>query len=735
MAERGSSQSVPVAERRLGRGIARRLGVETGAGPAATLVTIAALVWGRLAFTFEKEMEAGRGFLWLPVVFGAGILAYFALPREPWAPALVALTVGLALAAWRGRFRIVAFRVLVVATALGAGLAAAKLRTDQVAQPALAREATVTVTGWIAGLEEAARGGVRVYLRVARIDEIAGPAPRTVRVTIRSRTDELAVGDAIGVLAGLTPPSGPVMPGGYDFARAAFYEGIGAYGFAYGAAKPAAIGPAPLDIRLARPLARLRHTIRRRIEQALPGDPGHVAAALIVGDQGGISQRTQEAMRASGLGHILAISGLHMVLVAGTSFWLIRALLALSVGLALNRPIKKWAAAAALAVAAGYLGLSGAGVATQRAFIMMAIMLAAIMIDRRAITLRNVALAALIVLVIAPESLTSASFHMSFAATAALIAAYEAISARLDRRQGLTTRHGVGARLGRYATSLLITSLVAGLATAPFAAFHFQRVAPLTLIANLAAMPAVGLIVMPMALAAVAMMPFGLEFLPLTVMKGGLAWVGFVAEKTAAWSAGYGGVAMAPKAALMLVVAGFLWLVLWRERWRLAGLIPMALALPIALAAPQPDILVDEQGIVAAVRGESGRFGILGDRRADFEIAYWLRADADARAADAADLTDGVACDPLGCIAQAGAVGGVALVTRREAFAEDCRMAAIVISRFVAPPGCAAHALVIDRAHLDRFGAHALYRQGAGVRIETAYPALRRPFMPAAPAE
>ena len=265
---------------------------------------------------------------------------------------------------------------------------------------------TVRVSGWIAGMEEAARGGVRVVLRVHDIEDVdPADTPATVRVTIRSKADALAVGQAISVLAGLTPPSGPVIPGGYDFARTAFYQRIGAYGFAYGAAKPADLGPPPLGVRLGEPLARLRETIRRRIEAALPGDAGHIAAALTVGETGGISERTQEAMRASGLGHILAISGLHMALVAGASFWIIRALLALSAGLALARPIKKWAAAGALAVAAGYLGLSGAGVATERAFVMMAIMLTAIMVDRRAITLRNVALAAFVILALAPESL------------------------------------------------------------------------------------------------------------------------------------------------------------------------------------------------------------------------------------------------------------------------------------------------------------------------------------------
>ncbi len=473
---------------------ARRFRLAPLRGPRV-LIERGGVAWTHLAATFEREIDAGRGFLWLPVAFGIGILIYFGLPAEPWAPALMALAAVLIVAAWRSRFRTAAFRVLVVAACVACGALAAKVRTDMVSAPVLSREMTVTVSGWIAEREEAARGGVRVLVRVHEIAGVAATAtPVLVRVTVRSHGETLAVGDAVTMRARLQPPGGAVMPGGYDFARVAFYERIGAVGFVYGAAKPADIGPAPLGIRLSVPLAHLRDTIRRRVEAALPGDNGHLAAALVMGDRGGISEATQEAMRASGLAHMLAISGLHMVLVAGSAFWLIRALLALSTGLALNRPIKKWAAAGALAVAAAYLGISGAGIATQRAFVMLAIMLVAVMLDRPAITLRNVALAAFVILIVAPESLTTASFQMSFAATVALVAGYEAITAWRDRRLVLDDRSAGGILRGlrRSAGSLLLTSTIAGLATAPIAAFHFQRVAPLTLIANLAAMPVVG---------------------------------------------------------------------------------------------------------------------------------------------------------------------------------------------------------------------------------------------------
>ncbi|HET7717364.1 MAG TPA: ComEC/Rec2 family competence protein [Bauldia sp.] len=696
----------------------------------------------RLGALFEREMEAGRGFLWLPVVFGAGILVYFALPAEPSLLALAVAAVAATGFALRVRRRVAAFRVAVALAMLAAGLAAMKLRTEVVAAPVLAREMTVDVTGWVAEREAAARGGTRVRLRVVAIDGVAAErTPRAVRITIRSRADDIRVGDALSVLARLRPPSGPMMPGGYDFGRADFYEGIGAVGFAYGAAREADIGKPPWPIALSKPLADLREAIRQRIIGALPGDTGEIAAALVMGDQRGISEKTQEAMRDSGLGHVLSISGLHMALVAGSVFWFIRALLALSPALALTRPIKKWAAAGALAVATFYLTISGGNVATQRAWVMLAVILFAVMIDRRAITLRNVAIAALIVLIVEPESLLTASFQMSFAATLALVAGYEAIRQRADRRLGLATLadRGLAGRLWFSAHGLFLTSLIAALATTPFAIYHFQRAAPLALLANLAAMPVVGILVMPAALFAVLLMPFGLEHLALVPMGWGIDWVVLVGEMVAGWSEGWGGIRAVPAAALLLVVAGFLWLALWRERWRLLGLVPMLAAIPVALAAPQPDILIDAGGRVVAVRGGDGRYAVVNPKSNRFAAEYWLRADADPRQIEDG-VSEGVACDGLGCVARLADGTRVAVGSAPGAFADDCRLAEVVVSRFRAPPWCHDAAVVIDRNALARGGAHALYRIPAGdgaepgFRIETAFPeGVRRPFMPPLP--
>ena len=264
----------------------------------------------KLGATFEREMDRGRGFLRLPVAFGTGILIYYALPREPSLLALGLVAGLLIVLTWRRRHTATGFRILVVAAAIASGLFAAKVRTDWVAAPVLSREMTATVTGWISAAEESASGGKRVRIRVASIEGVA-PAdlPKIARITIRSGAANLAVRDAVTVLASLGPPPGPIMPGGYDFAFVPYYEGIGATGFAFGSAKPAALGPAPWSIVLRQPLARLRDLLRVRIEAALPGDYGHIAAALVMGDKRGIAEKTQNDMRASGLGHFLSISG------------------------------------------------------------------------------------------------------------------------------------------------------------------------------------------------------------------------------------------------------------------------------------------------------------------------------------------------------------------------------------------------------------------------------------------
>ncbi len=425
--------------------------------------------------------------LWTPVLFGAGIALYFSLRFEPspwWAVSALACSLGAAVAYRHA----VNSRVVFVAMALFAGgFLVAQQQTHRVAAPVLEKPIKVTVvTGQVVQLERGLKGPRVILDRpvVRRLDPAATPA--RIRLRLR-RGDDVDVGDRISVLARLSPPPAPAMPGAYDFQRRAWFARIGAVGFALGHVK-AAVGTAESDgagaVLIG--LAKLRQAMADRIRGVLPAENGAVAAALIVGDRSAIPEETVQALRDSGLAHLLAISGLHLGLVATILFFSVRLMLALCEPVALRLPIKKIAALAALAGAFIYLLLAGATVPTQRAFIMTGIVLFAVLVDRTAVSLRLVAWAAMIVLTLSPEVLLSASFQMSFAAVVALVAVYEALREPLrDWLRG----SGPGRKLAFYFIGVAISTIVAGAATGLIALHHFGRITQFGLVANLAAIP------------------------------------------------------------------------------------------------------------------------------------------------------------------------------------------------------------------------------------------------------
>ncbi len=372
--------------------------------------------------------DAGPGRLlpWLPVAFGAGIALYFTAGREPavWA-ALAALGAG-CVAAIVLRQRPIAFSAALAFAALAAGFATATLKSAYIAHPVLLYPAFgAEISGFVEVREERARSD-RI---VVRVDKIDGPRlrikPERVRVSVRKGRAP-AVGAYVDFKARLNPPLQPLRPGGYDFARDLYFQRIGASGFVLGKiaiAEPPASGG--IWLRYASAIAAMRDDIDARIRSILSGDKGAIASALITGKRDAISAAVNDAMYVSSLAHVLSISGYHMAVVAGVVFFFFRAIFAAFPPLASRYPIKKWAALAALFAAAFYLLLSGAEVATQRSFIMTAIVLVGVMADRPALTLRTIAIAAIAVLLIAPEALVHPSFQMSFAATLALIAGYQ----------------------------------------------------------------------------------------------------------------------------------------------------------------------------------------------------------------------------------------------------------------------------------------------------------------------
>ncbi len=676
-------------------------------GAASPVLSLAAALAVRLA------EERPRFVNWLPVLFGLGIWVYFALRAEPTPPAAaLPLAVGAVLVALTrpdGPARIAAV-MLVIA---GLGFATAKLRTEIVTAPVLDRSLrAATVTGVLERREPHAKRGERLTLHVLSIAGVAPEqTPHRARIRIMVPGGDFNPGDILQVTATLSAPAPPALPGGYDFARAAFYERIGAVGYAL---KPplkvetiTAPEPGPA-LRIRASVEEVREAIGRRIQAALPGERGALAAALITGERGGISQETTDAYRDSGLVHILSISGLHMAIMAGAVFALIRFVLAAIPRLALTQPIKKWAAAGGALGAVLYFSISGASAATLRAAIMMVVMFLAVLLGRPAIAMRNVAIAALLILIIFPESLLDVGFQMSFAAVAALVAAYEAVRGLMDRR-GFTP--GPLSRASLFLGGILFSTLIAGLAVTPLSIYHFHATQHYAPLANLVAVPVCNLLVMPAALATLVALPFGLEAAPLWIMGLGIDVMGAVARAVAGLPGAVTHVPAVPTAAFACMLAGGLWLVLWQKRWRLAGLPLMAAGLALSPTAVKPDILIGRDGALIAVRDGDGRLAAHAERPSTFELKRWLEHDGDPRDPKSARQTKLFRCDALGCLTP---LPGATLALSRHpaSLADDCERAAILIVAAARSANCTAPRMIFDRDTMKRSGTIALYATG-----------------------
>jgi competence protein ComEC len=678
----------------------------------------------------RAEAGAGRLLPWIPVAFGGGIALYFTAAREPvaWVTAIAAAA--LCMAAFLLR-RQKAFPLTVMMAALAAGFATATLKTARVAHGVLARPLfSVSLKGFVETREERERTD-RFVLRVTQMESPRAQAKlQRVRLSVKKGTAP-AVGSFVEVKARLLPPLAPLRPGSYDFGRDMYFQGIGASGFVMGGIKtldPPFSGG--LSLRYAAFMQGLRDSIDGRIRTVLSGDQRAIATALLTGRRDAISAPVNDAMFISGLGHVLSISGYHMAVVAGVVFFSVRALLALIPALTVAFPIKKWSAAAALLAAAFYLLLSGAEVATQRSFFMTAVVLIAIMVDRRAVTFRTLAVAAMIVLSIAPEALVHPSFQMSFAATLGLVALVQAGMPALFAAPDHSATARAALWGGREIAMLALASLVAGLATMPYAAFHFHRVTPYGVIANLAAMPVVSALVMPAGLLGLIAMPFGFDGVFWRVMEFGIDWMIAVAQWVAALPGAIGRMAAFGIGPLIAATVGIILLGLLRTPLRWSGTGAIALAVVWALTVPQPDILISGDGHSVGVRGRDGRLHLIRTTKDAFLLKEWLAADADARLPGDASLGDGVSCDEASCVAQLPDGRFVALVLRPEALADDCTRAAVIITARQAPPDCGA--LVIGQQRLQKQAATSLRRTRGGFVIDAVRPnGVDRPWSPA----
>ncbi|WP_082475937.1 ComEC/Rec2 family competence protein [Methylobacterium sp. Leaf99] len=676
-----------------------------------------------LASEFEREVEQRRLFPWLAVAFGLGILLCLTITSGP--PILAApLVVAVLLTAV---MPFLAARPVALALVLGLaaaflGFAAAAFRVAQVAGPVLAQTTIAPLVGLIEALDEREEGA-RLIVRVESFGTLATEQrPRRVRVSFK-KAPPLKPGDRIAATARLLPPPEAARPGGYDFARDAYFRGIGAVGSLVGTIQ---VRPPPENmpqsLRIAAAVDDARNALTRRITDANGGQAGAVAAALVTGKRGLINGETNDVLRAAGIYHVVSISGLHMVLAAGVVFWLVRALLALVPVLALRWPIKKIAAAFAMAGVTAYCVFSGWDIAAERALIMTLVMLGAILVDRPALSMRNLALAALIALAREPDGLLGPSFQMSFGAVAGLIACAPLIGALGLRGQSAGPIGRAAIWVATAIIGTLATTLVAQFATAPFATYYFQTIQPFGLVGNALTLPLVSLAVMPAAVLGILAYPFALDQPVWWLM--GLAVRGMLTIST--WIAGFERAtyvvpAFGP-AALAAMALGLVALTLPVSRLRWLGLLPMAFGVALAASPMRPDIYIDREGAGVAIRAADGRLATLG-KPPNFVLEQWLKADGDGRKIGTVLALPTARCDRLGCTARMPDGRVLALVTDKRALGEDCARADFLISRREVPPGCTAKH-ILDRPFLAAHGATAIRLPAAGDPIVTT---ARRP--------
>ena len=664
----------------------------------------------------QLAAQSLRWRMWAPVAFGGGCAAYFALKSEPplWPLVLAAFV---AAAAWQGARRGGRGRALTLPLMLLAcfalGLAVAKLRTDAVAAPiAPAMERPTIVEGWVIDVDSPGGAGPRVVLAPVRVRGLAPEqTPTRLRATVRGEAP--APGEAIRLFAILNPPPAPASPGAYDFGRNAFFQSLGGVAFSLGETRPADLAAPPWRVRAAMAVNGVRFELGRRIVARLGERTGGIAAAMTTGQEAWLNPDDVDVMRDSGLAHILSISGLHMAVVGGFAFFLARLLIAAVPWLALRVPGKKVAAAVGLLAVGTYLVISGAPPPAERAAITASIAFVAILLDRQAITMHALAVAAFVVLLLQPEAIVTPGFQMSFAATAALVALVEAWPRR-PKEISAPLPILIVQRAGAWIGAAVLASLVAGAATAPFAMQHFNRTAMYGLAANLATAPVSDFLIMPMLALGALLEPLGLGGPFLWLAGKGIRLMLAIG----AWTAGLPGavrtVASAPEFVLPISFLGVLFCCLWRGPLRWLGL-PLAAAVMLWPRDPPPDLWIGDGGTQAAWIGAAGTTVMRAGVR-QFAVDVWSRRRG---VTPGPRASEGWTCGRFSCAPDpAGAAPLAMWWGTRQPSAEQldalCRTAAVVSLRprvGALPPSCGGR-LVLDGLDYARGGPVELWRDG-----------------------
>lgn len=555
------------------------------------------------------------------------------------------------------------------------------------------------LSGEITKIEERTGKPLRLTLRPLLIHD-GRQIKGLVRVTFRGKQrPDMAISSVVRLIARLGPSPGPITPGGYDFSRHAFFMGIAAEGFAVSNIEMLS-GPQDRGGFFSG-VEKLRLWVAKTIRDQLPGEDGAVAIAILVGYKHFLAQETSDAFRHTGLAHLMAISGLHVGLVAAAAFFVLELTVSAIPAIALRWAPRKPAAFAAWLIAGSYVVLSGMGVSTLRAYLMVSIALLAILFDRRVFTIRSVVLAAAVILVIWPESVVRAGFQMSFAATAALVVVYERIG-----RLGFLKDAGQSwpARCVRFLGYSVLTTLIAELAIAPFALYHFQAASLVGIGANTVVMPVFSLLVMPLGLLSLMAMPFGVEAVPLAVMGMGLEVIISIAHWFADLDFAVGYVPLPPSGFLVMATVLFLAYIVWQGRYQFIPLLGLVFLLPWMLTPPHNDILIDNEGraIAAMIDDESSAYATIGGRRGGFRDDNWARywgMDPHVQPRLLARQ-----CDPYGCITTVGKAYTIAYVKQMSAVRMACDQADLAIIPRRWRRYCRGRAIIVLKEDIAKLG-------------------------------
>jgi competence protein ComEC len=698
------------------------------------MVAVAGLVQARSSAWVQAWVAAERDRLplWLPVFMGTGILCYFALRSEPpgWLGAAVAVPAVAATVLLGSRPVLRAIMMSLAAAAIG--LASAQFATWRAPPAENLPTHALVMTGTVRGVE-ALPEGRRITLESAQLDG-APPLSRWLRIRLRGNDPaDIAAGDTIRLRALVRPPAPPAYPGAWDLQRDAWYNGHGGSGYALGPVERLAETAPSRPLRL---VQQLREVIARRITAVVPGPAGAISVTLLTGVTTGIPPADHDAFRASGLAHLLAVAGLHIGIVMGWVLAFSRLAFAASEHASLHWPTKKLAALAALAAGGSYMVLTGMHVPIVRSFSMACLFTVAVLADRRPISLRGLALAATVLMLLEPQEVPGVSFQMSFSAVLALISGYELL------RPALNAVRGDGNRKRRFAlhlAALALTSALAGTASAPFGAYHFGRIQVYFVIANMVAVPLTALWAMPVGLIGLVLMPLRLDWLAFIPMGWGVQAILWVARTTAALPAATFDVPHMPPWGLAATALGIAWLGLWRSPLRLLGVPLIAFGLASPMLARPPDLMISADARLIAVRAHGEVFLQQTSGASKFTreawLQYWAAGTPRTMPSEGSASDGAISCEKDACMLRPRPLAKAALLVRGALHPEGCAESSVIVSAEPARGLCPKPwPALVDRFTVWRYGAVAIWlnTRHAYVLTDRAYRGIR-PWVPPPP--